>query len=138
MNCYKYKEIEIGQIEEFEVVVSMEECLKFKEITGDNNPLHCDIDYAKEKGFLGNVVYGMLTSSYLSTLAGVYLPGKYSLIQSVDLKFLKPVIVGDRLRIIGAIIEKNDTFRFIKIKVNIINQKREKVLNAKMQIGVME
>ena len=80
----------------------------------------------------------MLTASFISTLAGVYIPGENSLIHSVEVKFVKPVYVGDKLTIIGTVIDKNDLFSCITLKITILNQKNEKVLRGKMQIGVLE
>lgn len=136
MNSYKFDEIEIGHREEFYSQITKEDMEKFLQITGDTNPLHTDENYANAFGYEANVVYGMLTASYLSTLAGIYLPGKYSLINSLKISFVKPVYIGDKLKIQGTVLEKNDKFRFITIKVNIFNQENIKVLRGTMDIGV--
>lgn len=138
MNEYTYGQISIGQKESFEVKVTEEMMSHFRAITGDINPLHADASYAKSKGYEDKVVYGMLTASMLSTLAGVYLPGKYSLIHEVDIKLEKPVYVGDVITLEGVVKEKNDTFSFITVKVVAKNQNGLKVLKATMQIGVSE
>ena len=108
----------------------------FCTMTGDINPLHNDEDYALSKGHTGRVVYGMLTGSLLSTLAGVYLPGKNSLIQEVKIKFAKPVYIGDTLTVEGVVEEKHDVFSLIVLKVSVKNQNKEKVLRASMRVGV--
>lgn len=136
MNEYTYEEITVGQKESFEVTVTDEMMASFCELTGDINPLHNDSDYAVSKGHPGRVVYGMLTGSLLSTLAGVYLPGKRSLIQEVKIKFSKPVYIGDTLTVEGVVEEKHDSYSLIIIKVTIKNQKGEKVCRARMQVGV--
>ena len=151
MNSYSYEEIEIGQKESFSVTVTEEMMDKFlaitgdvnplhgfKSITGDINPLHNDADFAVKKGYKDKVGYGMLTAAYLSTLAGVYLPGEKSLIQGVELKFSQPVYVGDTLNIQGEVAEKNDTFKVIRVKVAVKNQDNKKVLKGSMQIGVVD
>ncbi len=138
MNTYRYEEIETGQSESFTVTVTEEMMDAFRTITGDVNPLHQDDTFAKEKGYQSKVCFGMLSASFLSTLAGVYLPGKYSLIQSVEVHFSKPVFPGEELCITGKVMEKNDTFRFIRIKAEARNASGEKKMKASMQIGVME
>ena len=138
MNEYRFDEIEVGQKESFSVTITEEMIENFRTLTGDVNPLHRDADYAKEKGYPDKVCFGMLTASFLSTMAGVYMPGKYSLIQSVEVKFSKPVFAGDEICFTGKVSEKNDTFRFIKLKVDGVNQNGEKKLKAVMQIGVSE
>ena len=137
MNRYSFEEITVGTEESFEVTISEEMLQKFLDITGDVNPLHTDAAFAKGKGYNSCVVYGMLTASFLSTLAGVYLPGERSLIHSVETKFVKPVFVGDTLTIQGKVTEKNDLFPVFTMKVTITNQNKEKVLRGSMQIGVL-
>lgn len=138
MNNYTYDQIEVGQKESFSVVITQKMLDDFKAITGDVNPLHNDEAYAKAKGHPSVVAYGMLTASFLSTLAGVYMPGEKSLIHEVNTKMERPVYVGDELTIEGTVKEKNDTFSFIVVKVLVRNQKGEKVLKAQMQVGVSE
>ena len=137
MKAYLYEEIQVGQEEHFEVTVTKTMLEQFLAITGDVNPLHNDEAYAKKQGHPDKVAFGMLTASYLSTLAGVYLPGKYSLIHEVEVKFAKPVYAGDVLKVSGTVTEKNDTFRLFWMKVTITNQKGEKVLRGKMRVGVL-
>ncbi|MBR3241723.1 MAG: MaoC family dehydratase N-terminal domain-containing protein [Parasporobacterium sp.] len=137
MNTYTYNELNEGMTECFCVTITEDMMDAFRSLTGDVNPLHADNDFAKEKGYDGKVCFGMLTASFLSTLAGVYLPGKYSLIQSVEVKFSKPVFPGEELEISGKVTEKNDTFRFIKVKAEAKTVSGEKKMKAVMQIGVM-
>ena len=100
--------------------------------------MHCDSGYASKQGFEDCVVYGMLTASYLSTLVGIYLPGEMGLIQNVDINFIRPVYTDDLLVIKGEVIDKNELFKVIKIKVSIFNSKGEKVVRGKMQVGVID
>lgn len=138
MNTYKFDEINIGHKESFTVTVTEEERDKFREITGDINPLHNDQEYAKSMGHDRCVAFGMLSASYLSTLAGVYLPGKNSLIQKTEVNFRKPVYVGDTLTITGEVVDRNETFKMIEVKIDIKNQDGVKVVKGKMEIAVAE
>ena len=138
MNTFTFDEIEIGQKESFSVTVTESERDKFREITGDVNPLHNDEEYAKSMGHERCVAYGMLSAAYLSTLAGVYLPGKNSLIQKTEVNFRKPVYVGDTLTISGEVTDKNETFKVIEVKTEMKNQDGVKVLKGKMEIAVAE
>ena len=137
MNSYKYSDIGIGLKESFFATVTEEFLEAFRNNTGDINPLHMHDEFARQKGFPKQVVFGMLTASYYSTLAGVYLPGEGSLLHSVDVKFLKPVYVGDFLKVEGIVTEKNDLFQIITVKAAIINQHNEKVSKAFMKVGII-
>lgn len=111
---------------------------QFLEITGDINPLHNDEDYAQKKGYVGKVAYGMLTASFVSTLGGVYLPGKYCLIQSIESKFTEPVYIGDRLTILGVITELHESVKQVVIKFTIMNQNQKKVCRGTLKAGVQD
>lgn len=111
--------------------------LSFKKITGDKNPLHLNGEYAKLNGFPDLVVYGMLSASFLSTLAGVYIPGEKSLIHNVSINFHKPVFIGDKLTISGEVKEKDERFNLIKLKIKISNQNSLRVISGNMQIGLL-
>lgn len=137
MNHYRYDEIEIGIEESFSVKISEKMLDNFRDITGDINPMHNDNAYAQNAGFEGRIAYGMLTGSFLSTLAGVYLPGEFSLIHTVELEFVKPVLIGDELTICGTVVEKSDVFKTIWLKVVVKNQNGKKVCRAKMRIGLL-
>lgn len=138
MNQYSINDIFIGHKESFVTEITSKMFDKFKEITGDINPLHNDEEFAKNLGHKGRVAFGMLTASFLSTLAGVYLPGERSLIHSVETKFTKPVYIGDVLNISGEVVEINDTVNQIVLKVEIKNQNGEKVLRGKMKVGFLD
>ena len=138
MNQYQFLDIKIGLEESFGVVVDSSKLDKFLYICGDNNPLHMDNNYAKEKGFSSRVVYGLLTSSFYSTLVGVYLPGKFCILQTIDVQFLKPVYIDDKLQISGKVSYINEAYKQIEIKAKIINQNNKKVSKATIKVGVMD
>ncbi len=137
MNNYKYEDLKVGMSESFTVTITPEMLDSFKGITGDINPLHNDEDFAKGKGHPGRVAYGMLTASFLSTLAGVYIPGERSLIQQVETKFANPVYIGDELTVKGEIVELVESVQRLELKVVITNQNGKKVLRGKMGILVV-
>ncbi len=140
MNQYLYEEIQIGQKEEFKVLLTDEKVEAFRMITGDFNPLHMDSEYAKTRGYEDKVVYGMLTASFLSTFVGMYLPGKYSLIHSIDIKFPKPVYVRENsyLRIKGEVTDKKDMFNLLILKITVVDELGNKVCRGAMKVGVLD
>lgn len=137
MNTYKIEDLSIGMSESFSVTITEEMMHSFSCITGDQNPLHTNPEYAKKQGYSSPVTYGMLTASFLSALAGMYLPGKYSLIQSVELKFTKPVFPKNTLTITGTVTELHTNLNMMQIKVLICDETGRKVLKGKMQIGFL-
>lgn len=142
MNTFVYSEIRIGQEESFTKEITLEMENSFREITGDENPLHKDNSFAtgiSQGRYKQHITFGMLTASLLSTLAGEFLPGKYSLIHSIDnIKFKNPVFAGDILTVTGIVEDKQDGLNLILVKTKIINQDSQTVLNAHMKILVQQ
>jgi len=142
MNEYTIAEIEVGMEASFSKQITKEMEDSFRIITGDENPLHKDDEFAREIGgdkFTRHAAFGMLTASLYSTMAGMYLPGKYSLIHSFEeISFTKPVFVGDELTIAGEVIDKIEDLRLIVLKVTIRNQNNKVVSRARMKVLVMK
>lgn len=138
MNDYSFEEMKRGLAESFEAEITEDMLDRFRDLTGDINPLHNDTEYAKEKGFDNRVCYGMLTASLLSTLCGVYLPGKRCLIHAVETNFLKPVFPGDRLTVKGTVYQIDEEFHQVTLKTEIFRQDGKKVTLGKMKVGVLD
>ncbi len=138
MKHYSFEELKVGVSESFKVTVTEEMIDAFRKMSGDENPLHCDEEYAEKCGFAGRVVYGMLTASFFSTLAGVYLPGERCLLQEVNSRFRAPVYAGDELTVEGSVKERHEGFKRIRILATIRNQDGKKVSSAEIWAGVRE
>lgn len=138
MNDYKFADIEIGLEVSFKTIIDESKMDKFLDISNDINPLHIDADYAKEKGFPDRVVYGLLTSSFYSTLVGVHLPGKYCILQGIDIQFSNPVYIDDTLKISGKVSYINESYKQIEIKAIITNQNNKKVSRATIKVGLID
>lgn len=142
MNEYTLAEIEVGMKAVFHKTITKEMEDAFRVISGDENPLHKDDTFAVEISngrFTGHAAFGMLTASLYSTVAGMYLPGKYSLIHSFEeLSFMKPVFVGDDLTVEAEVTDKEMALKLIRLKVTIKNQDNKLVSKAKMKVLVMK
>lgn len=105
-------------------------------LTGDVSPIHIDADYAKDRGFPGRVVYGMLGASFFSTLAGVYLPGEHCLLHGVECKFAKPIFIGDVLTVKGTVERVSEIGSEAEIKAVITNQDGKRVTRGIIKAGL--
>ena len=65
MNHYTLADMKPGLTESFTVTVTQQMMDQFLAITGDCSPIHVDADYAKDRGYPGCVVYGMLGGQFL-------------------------------------------------------------------------
>lgn len=137
MNTFTFDEINIGYSASFEVVITEEMMKQFLGISGDRNPLHTNSDYAKSHGFQQKVVYGMLVSSFYSRLIGEYIPGKYCVLETIEILFNNPVFVGDRLTVSGQVKNKYPSVHSIEISAKIVNQSGKKTSKAKIMTGFL-
>ena len=133
MNYYDFNDIAVGHQESFSVEITEAMMDSFREISGDVSLLHKDLAYCKSEGYPAILSFGMLTCSFLSTLSGVYLPGERSLTHAQEMRFIKPVYIGDHLTITGTVKEKDERFQVFKIKVTVRNQHNELVARGKLQ-----
>ena len=138
MNKYTISDLAVGLKRSFEVTIDESIMDKFLDISNDTNPLHIDSQYAVSKGFRAKVVYGLLTSSYYSTLVGVHIPGKYCILQGIDIQFSRPVYIGDTLRVSGEVVYINNAYKQIEIKAFITNQESLKVSKATIKVGLID
>ena len=70
MNSYSMGELEEGKTKsDFNIVVTEQMMDTFRQLSGDNNPLHTDQKYARSKGMKEKTVYGMLVASFYSKLS---------------------------------------------------------------------
>jgi 3-hydroxybutyryl-CoA dehydratase len=136
MNDYRWEDLSVGMSAHFQVELTAGQMTAFAGLSGDVNPLHCDAEFAGASGFRGRVVYGLLTSSFYSTLVGMHLPGKRALLDGIDIEFKSPAYVGDRLTISGEIAFMNDAYHRIELKARIRNAEGTIVSKATIRAGV--
>ena len=132
---YRFEDLTLGLKLSFEAVFTDEMAQEFARISGDINPLHVDRDYALSAGFASPVIFGLMTSSLYSTLVGVYLPGKYALLQGVDIDFNSPVFAGEKLFVQGEIVFLSEAYKRLEVKASIRKEDRKLVSKAVIRAG---
>jgi len=88
-------ELEVGQSATYERTVGEDDIVRFAEISGDDNPVHLDEEFAAKTLFKGRIAHGMLAAAFISTTVGTKLPGYGCIYVSQSLKFRAPVRIGD-------------------------------------------
>ena len=137
MNSFKFDDLKKNHTENFNVTILETMMKSFENISGDTNPLHLNSDFAINKNYKDKVVYGLLVSSFYSRLVGVHLPGKYALLNSINIDFLKPVYINDSLNVEGKVINLDHRFKIINIKSRITRD-NELVSRADIKVSINE
>ncbi|MBR4084572.1 MAG: MaoC family dehydratase [Lachnospiraceae bacterium] len=87
----------VGQKAQIEKIFSLEDVIAYAKLTGDNNPLHVNPEYAKESRFGDNIVHGMFVMGVISKILGTVLPGNGTIYLGQDVRFKKPVYVNQKV-----------------------------------------
>ena len=72
--------------------------------SGDHNPIHVDIDYAKSAGLDDVIAHGMLSVGYLARMLTEWVP--QSAIRSISNRFTAMTNIGDSIYCTGKVVEK--------------------------------
>jgi len=98
LNGYFIEDISVGMTAVFAKTITEADIVLFSGVTGDMNPVHVNQDFAQDTMFKGRIAHGMLTSSLISTVLGMKLPGPGCIYMKQDLRFLAPVRAGDTVQ----------------------------------------
>ncbi|KAL1307758.1 hypothetical protein HN51_049657 [Arachis hypogaea] len=72
-----------------------EDVTQYSKVSHDSNPLHTDPVAARDVGFEGPLVHGMLVASLFPRIISSHFPGAVYVSQSLNFKF--PVYIGDHI-----------------------------------------
>lgn len=137
-NNISFEEIQEGYEQSFQHLVTVDEVDSFARLTGDYNPVHIDPDYAKLTNFGKRVVHGMLTSSFISTIIGMRIPGPGSLWLSQTINFVNPTYIGDIIEIKAVVIRISKSTRTVTLSISITNQNGLKLVEGESVVRMLE
>lgn len=94
----------------------------FAGASGDHNPVHVDLDFARRAGMPDVLAHGMLGMAWLGRLLTGWVP--QSRLRSLDVRFQGIVHLGNAIRCTGRVVEKleRDGERLARLEVKAANQ----------------
>ena len=125
-----YDELRVGQSASLSRTLSAADIAAFAAVSGDVNPAHVDPGYADHTLLHGVVAHGMWSAALISQLLGNSLPGPGTIYLAQTLQFLKPVRIGDQLRVSATVTAKNDAKKHVLLDCEIRNQSGDVVLTG--------
>lgn len=137
-NNISFEEIFEGYEQSFKHLVTENEVDSFAKLTGDYNPVHIDPEFAKLTNFGKRVVHGMLTSSFISTIIGMRIPGPGSLWLSQTINFVNPTYIGDIIEIKAIVTKISRSTRTINLAITIINQNGLKLVEGVSVVRMLD
>jgi len=95
LHGYYLEDLEVGMSASYAKTISEADVYMFAGISGDNNPLHINAEYAETTIFKQRIVHGMFSAALISTVAGTELPGPGAIYVDQQIKFKAPIFFGD-------------------------------------------
>ena len=94
-----FDEIAIGESASLSRTLSKDDIALFAVMSGDVNPAHLDQPYAEHSMFHHIIAHGMWGGALISAVLGTRLPGPGTIYLGQDLRFRKPVGLGDTVTV---------------------------------------
>jgi len=134
----RYSKISVGDSASITHTITNNDIEKFVELSGDDNRLHVDEEFANRTSFKKPVAHGMIGASFISTIIGTKIPGDGALWYAQNLEFLLPIRIGDKLKIIATVLKKIDRQNSIELQTDIYNQHKQKVTSGVAKVKIIE
>ncbi|HET6461579.1 MAG TPA: MaoC family dehydratase [Syntrophales bacterium] len=115
-------------------IISDDDIRTFARISGDDNPVHVNDEYARGTMFKGRIVHGMLVAGLISAVLGTKLPGPGAIYMSQQLRFLAPVKPGEEVTARAKVTEWNAEKGRITLSTDITNQKGIVVITGEARL----
>src|SRR5215472_3492169 len=129
-----FDEIEIGEIAKLERTLTEQDITLFAVMSGDINPAHVDPEYAMSSRFREVIGHGMWSGALISTVLGTVFPGPGTIYLAQNLRFRRPVRVGDSVTIKVTAKEKDATKGKVMLDTECVNQDGEVVVSGTAEV----
>jgi 3-hydroxybutyryl-CoA dehydratase len=127
-----FEEFEIGdQVEGVGRTITETDIVNFAALTGDWNLIHTDAEYSAKAMFGQRVAHGLLVLSIASGQAVRlgFMEETVLAFRGLEWKFVKPVFIGDTVRLRVVVEDKKEMRRIggglVIFKLEVVNQKNE-------------
>jgi acyl dehydratase len=128
-----FDEIQPGETASLTRTLSREDIELFAVMSGDVNPAHVDMEYARSDRFHHIVAHGMWGASLISTLLGTRLPGPGTIYLEQTLGFRHPVTIGDTITVTVTVTSKEPHHR-VTLDCRCVNQYGETVIDGTAKV----
>ena len=95
LNGYDAEDLKPGMSATFSKTITEADIVLFAAVSGDNNAVHVNEEFAATTQFGGRIAHGILTASVISAAIANRLPGPGTIYLGQQLRFKAPVRPGD-------------------------------------------
>ena len=128
-----YDELQVGDSASLTRTLTKDDIDAFAILSGDVNPAHLDDAYAKETPFQKVIAHGMWSGTLISTVLGTQLPGPGTIYVGQNMRFMRPVNLGDTVTVTLTVKEKRDK-NMVLLDCSCTNQKDKAVIVGEAEV----
>ena len=125
-----FDELKVGDTATLSRHVTEDDVKLFAYLSGDINPIHLDEDYARTTQFGTRIAHGVFSALLLTTAVATKLPGPGTIYRGQEMKFQRPVKIGDTITAVLTLTEKKRRGNLIKIDCEMKNQHGDVVFSG--------
>jgi phosphate acetyltransferase len=129
-----FAEIRIGDHAQLVRTLRPDDIHLFAVMSGDVNPTHVDLEYARSGQFREVVGHSMWASTLISSILGTEFPGPGTVYVSQSLHFWRPIAIGDTLTITVTCRQKFEHNHHIVLDCLAVNQDGLKVIDGVAEV----
>ena len=129
-----YSEIKVCDHYEKDFLVTDQKVRIFAEISGDDNPLHVNDEFAAKTRFGKRIAHGILITSFISKVIGRDFPGDGTIYVSQQVKFKRPVFIDDKVTVKIEVLEKIDAKKRLILATDVLNKDKKIVIEGKAEV----
>ena len=122
--------INIGDTFEHHFSFSQQDVVLFAKVTGDNNPVHLDEEYASKTLFKRPIIHGMLGGSVFSKVFGTMFPGEGTIYLNQNLQFLRPMLVSTNYTAQFEVLDIDREKHRATVSTIVINEEGKKAIDG--------
>lgn len=126
--------LNVGDTASRSKTITDEDVRTFAAVSGDENPIHIDDEFASQTMFGKRIVHGMLSASLISAVLANDLPGQGSIYLGQTLKFVAPVFIGDEITARVTVTSVREEKPIAKLETVCTNQHNEIVIKGEATV----
>jgi len=137
MTCIEnrtFDEIAVGETASLSRTLSWKDIELFAAMSGDVNPAHMDVEFARSDMFHKIIAHGMWGGALISTVLGTELPGPGTIYVSQTLHFRRPIGLGDTVTVCLTATVKHPAKRRVTFHCDVSNQNGETVIEGEAEV----
>jgi 3-hydroxybutyryl-CoA dehydratase len=116
LHGFYLEDLEVGQTANYAKTITEADVVLFAGISGDDNPVHINAEYAAQTMFKDRIVHGMFSAALISAVLGTRMPGPGAIYIDQQISFKAPVYIGDTVTATATVMEINEQRRRVTLK----------------------